>query len=410
MIGTIIKKHRLDQNMSQETLCAGICAVSYLSKIENGQARSSHEILVLLFSRLGVPFPETMGEIEKDQALIYEAIQTLILGDKEEADRVYQALSVKQGLFLASALAIDWLILDLYYAVDNWEFESVSGKMADLEAYTKHFTAIQRYHANMLKGLVAVHDVKFDAALEAFNQAMHIRRDGLIIAQLAMTYFYKGDYVSAINYGDEAYIELMDAGYLSVAIEVSGIVAAAYSNLDQIDKALHIYRRQLNLTRGSGQTFVRYSVYYNIGATYLMMGDFENARINLHLALDCLGTDDIWRTYYLYQKLVLCYIGLRQLTEARLWLERLEVHLATSEGKPDASMIQSIKWLGHFKHHDDPIQEPGYLDDLKATFDLSKRDSHFGFHLFYGQYLVEAYKATRRYKEALMLMESLKLS
>jgi len=88
----------------------------------------------------------------------------------------------------------------------------------------------------------------------------------------------------------------------------------------------------------------------------------------------------------------------------------LEVHMVASNGAADASMIQSIKWLAHFKHHDDPKQEPGYLDDLKATFDLSKRDSHFGFHLFYGQYLIEAYKANRRYKEAMTLMESLKLS
>lgn len=410
MIGTIIKKHRLDQNMSQESLCAGICAVSYLSKIENGQAKSSHEILVLLFNRLGLPFPETLGEIEKCGAQIYETIQTLLLGEKEDAAAQYQTLSENKGVFLASPLAIDWLILELYFSIDKRDYAEVSEKLADLEAYAKHFSSIQKYHAYMLKGLVAVHEVSFDSALDAFIKAMHIRRDGLIIAQLAMTYFYKGDYVSAITFGDEAYTTLMDAGYLTVAIEVSGIVATAYSNLEQIDKALHVYKRQLNLTRSSGQTMVRYSVNYNIGATYLLMGDFENARLYLNQSIDCLGPDDVWRTYYLFQKLVLCYIGLGQLAEARLWLEKLEAHLAMSEGKPDASMIQSIKWLGHYKHHDDPIQEPGYLDDLKATFDLSKRDSHYGFHLFYGQYLAEAYKANRRYKDALMLMESLKLS
>ena len=410
MIGTIIKKHRLDQNMSQESLCAGICAVSYLSKIENGQAKASHEILVLLFNRLGLPFPETLGEIEKFEAEIYEAIQTLLLGEKEEATKQHHALLINEGVFIASPLAIDWLILELYFAIDKRDYAEVSEKLADLETYAKHFSSNQRYHTNMLKGLVAVHEVSFDAALDAFIQAMHIRRDGLIIAQLAMTYFYKGDYVSAITYGDEAYTTLMDVGYLNVAIEVSGIVATAYSNLEQIEKALHVYKRQLNLTRSSGQTMVRYSVNYNIGATYLLMGDFDNARLYLNQAIDSLGPDDIWRTYYLYQKLVLCYIGLGQLAEARSWLEKLEAHLATSEGKPDSSMIQSIKWLGHYKHHDDPIQEPGYLDDLKTTFDLSKRDSHYGFQLFYGQYLAEAYKANRRYKDALMLMESLKLS
>ena len=33
-IGILIRRERLRQNYSQEGLCRGICAVSYLSKIE----------------------------------------------------------------------------------------------------------------------------------------------------------------------------------------------------------------------------------------------------------------------------------------------------------------------------------------------------------------------------------------
>lgn len=410
MIGTIIKKNRLDQNMSQESLCKGICTVSYLSKIENGQAKSSHEILALLFNRLKLPFPETIDAIEGYQTQIYDAINTLILGDNVEAVKKYQGLAADRALFLASPLVIDWLILDVYFAIEGWRWDDVSANIEALEAYSKYYSTNQRYHVYTLKGQRAVHEVVYDAALEAFMQAQHSKRDGMIIGQLGMTYFFKGDYVSAITYGNEAYIELMDAGNIYVAIEISGFIAAAYSNLNQIDKALHIYKRQLNLTLHAAQNHVRYSVFYNIGATYLMLGDFEKTFLNLNLALECLNAEEVGRAYYLYQKLILCHIGLGQLPEARAWLEKLESNMAASNGAADASMIQSIKWLAHFKHHDDPKQEPGYLDDLKATFDLSRRDSHFGFHLFYGQYLIEAYKANRRYKEAMTLMESLKLS
>ncbi|MBQ6877388.1 MAG: helix-turn-helix transcriptional regulator, partial [Oscillospiraceae bacterium] len=39
--GFLIKRERLLKNWSQEGLCKGICAVSYLSKIEQGKAEAS---------------------------------------------------------------------------------------------------------------------------------------------------------------------------------------------------------------------------------------------------------------------------------------------------------------------------------------------------------------------------------
>ncbi|MBQ6580357.1 MAG: helix-turn-helix transcriptional regulator, partial [Oscillospiraceae bacterium] len=51
--GFLIRKLRLEKNWSQEGLCKGICAVSYLSKIEQGKAEASEEILKALFERLG---------------------------------------------------------------------------------------------------------------------------------------------------------------------------------------------------------------------------------------------------------------------------------------------------------------------------------------------------------------------
>ncbi len=410
MIGSIIKKNRLDQNMSQESLCKGICAVSYLSKIENDQAHPSHEILAMLLDRLGIPFPETLGEIESYRNQIYGVIHELFYGDEEKAHLAFEGLKDKCTLFVASPAVVDWHILDGYFAYNEGQWNDLSEKIDALDAYSKHFTIKQQYHFYSLKGQLAVHDVDYDAALDAFVKAQNAHRDGMIISLLSMTYYYKGDYVSAITYGNDAYFELMDAGYLTPAINISGIVASAYSNLNQIDQALYIYKRQLNLTLYTHQKHIQYSVNYNIGATYLMRGDFRQSVDYLHKALDYLDANDVWTYFYLYQKLVLCHIGLKQWSVARQWLEKLESYVNLSQSKPEASLLLSIKWLGFFKDHEDPKQVPGYLEALKATFDQSKRDSHFGFHLFYGQYLCEAYKANRKYKEALSLVEVLKLS
>ncbi len=58
MIGAVIKKRRLELNLSQESLCKGICAISYLSKIETGQVTASEQVIALLLDRLGVVMPE----------------------------------------------------------------------------------------------------------------------------------------------------------------------------------------------------------------------------------------------------------------------------------------------------------------------------------------------------------------
>ena len=61
--GLLIRQARLRLNWSQEGLCRGICAPSYLSKIEQGKAAPSPEVTELLLRRLGLvwtPEPESL--------------------------------------------------------------------------------------------------------------------------------------------------------------------------------------------------------------------------------------------------------------------------------------------------------------------------------------------------------------
>ena len=53
-IGKIICARRIEKNWNQEELSRGICAVSYLSKIEKGKAEPSEEIVKQLLERLGI--------------------------------------------------------------------------------------------------------------------------------------------------------------------------------------------------------------------------------------------------------------------------------------------------------------------------------------------------------------------
>ena len=60
--GLLIRQARLQRDWSQEGLCRGICAPSYLSKIEQGKAAPSPEVTELLLHRLGLVWtPEPEG-------------------------------------------------------------------------------------------------------------------------------------------------------------------------------------------------------------------------------------------------------------------------------------------------------------------------------------------------------------
>ena len=54
----VIRLLRLQKNWSQETLCHGICAVSYLSKIEQGRVCISYDVRAALYDKLLLSFAE----------------------------------------------------------------------------------------------------------------------------------------------------------------------------------------------------------------------------------------------------------------------------------------------------------------------------------------------------------------
>lgn len=71
MLGAIIKKNRLDQNLSQSSLCKGICAISYLSKIESAQVKANNEIIDMLLERLAIKITSSHEDTHQYKDIIH---------------------------------------------------------------------------------------------------------------------------------------------------------------------------------------------------------------------------------------------------------------------------------------------------------------------------------------------------
>lgn len=106
--GLLIRQARLRLNWSQEGLCRGICAPSYLSKIEQGKAVPSPEVTELLLRRLGLvwtPEPESLEPCWK----------ALLSGSPDFVSCYERLVQPRQEILACSPLAADALLLDAFY-------------------------------------------------------------------------------------------------------------------------------------------------------------------------------------------------------------------------------------------------------------------------------------------------------
>lgn len=61
--GFVLRRERLKRNWSLEGLCKGICTISYLSKIEQGKAVPSPELLGQLFAQMDLQWHDAYVEM-----------------------------------------------------------------------------------------------------------------------------------------------------------------------------------------------------------------------------------------------------------------------------------------------------------------------------------------------------------
>ena len=111
-IGQLIKKHRLDQNMSQESLCKGIFAVSYLSKIQSGLVLASEEIISQLFAALGLIY-ETDPLFLKEGSMLMDAFfKASFYNYTQVVNRLFEKLDRHQSLYFVSPLQLNSILFN----------------------------------------------------------------------------------------------------------------------------------------------------------------------------------------------------------------------------------------------------------------------------------------------------------
>ncbi len=379
MLGPLIKKERIAQNLSQEGLSKGICSVSYLSKIESNQVSSSNEILEMLFDQMGIHFIHDPLMIQEFQNSYQSYMNTLFYDETEFTQDMEDDLLLFAEMCLYSNVYLEAEILRAHLMGDVEAFKILKGQTLSVEKHLEY---------SILYALILDTVKDYDELLKTLLPLVALDNTGSVIFFLAHAYYINGYYIDSITHAQSAYQQYSDNGNLIGMHASVSLVANSYSNLNEIESAIKHYEilkrigKHLNLQNVESETA------YNIGSTYLAMNQAEKA---LHYLLSIKGKSA--QTFDTLSKLVLTYTDLNDSKNARMIFSKIQ-----QQKNPFNQGVYEI--LNLMIHSDDAYKNPELIPHLKNLLTLTDKNYHFGFERFYANILVKTYLKQNKYKQA----------
>lgn len=376
--GLIIKRKREELGYKQEYICKGICAVSYLSKIEKGSIVPSDEIIQQLMERLDISCFNEPDFIEKGKELLEECYEANLYGYSIK-DEVWEKLDEDKEKYINSPLLIDYQICML----NRLEFiDSVS--ILELKDF---MNTRQLYRAYLITGIV--HD---DITL--LEKARQIERAPEVLNAMGIIKWRNGKYYESIDHFLEAQELAEHKNYLALLMNINLLLGHIYMevHMPTMDK---YYNKALVISKVLGNKEIEVMVYYHLGVAYTLT-DFHKAEKNLLLCVELCPKEDIDTLEKAFQKL--CFLYLKHQIKDKAdsyYYEAIKYNNLKEVNELIKIMVEDPDYI----HNED------YLNMLINIYKSSKKYRKFSNTKYYGEFLLEAYKANRKYKDALAVME-----
>lgn len=363
-IGVLIKNKRKQLGWSQESLAHGICAVSYLSKIEKGQITPSYEIEELLLKRLSISFNK---QLDKESEVISSKLYNL--------------------LFSGRFTEFDKKIEDI--ELDKYETSTCFLDVKLLERYSNGKGPIDDYLEEYLnKKQLAIQKILQNNSDEA-----------ILLYPCAFTYFIKGkslydlgeQYTSAISNLNIAYDMAASNGDTYLMLAAKTFIGNCYSNILEIDNMLKEYDIALKLSNDLNCNDYTKAINYNIACVELQLGHYKEACkfFNSQKNLDSLAL----------HKFAICLEKLNKnkqaLTTINKAYDKLDKH--NEFNKIYKLMFDVVKYRLENNNY---LLDKHYGKLITECFNECKNKLSIGFSAFHLPYLIQWYIANRQYKDA----------
>ncbi len=389
MVGYLIRSNRVRQKMSQEQLCKGICAVSYLSKIESGIAEPDEEIIRKLFEALSIVYMQDENTIREYRELLFRYFDAYFHHEStvEMEEKIYRNRKALEN----SELAIEYQLFCIYNAGPD-DKNVAERLLKTIERYREYMSEDAAFLYYMAKGMYGKDRQERD---RAYARARQIRDCSLVYEALMYDAFYEGCYQEALNYCRIGYERAMQEGFLLVAQQISFLEGVCYGNLGNLSCMHQAYKRTRELSRGDRK--IAASIDYNTAIAYIEQKHYEEAIPYLLSALK--QEEDRTTAFFINHKLAMAYEHIGDKTVGSVYLE-----MADKLSENLEPVHRDMVAMARLRYEEDYMESSEY-ERILFSFSQMQKTMGADFVRFYQPYLVEWLKAKRKYKEALRLVE-----
>ncbi|TLS34937.1 helix-turn-helix domain-containing protein [Pseudalkalibacillus caeni] len=330
-----LRYYRKLKGLTQEQLAHGICSVSYLSKIENGSAQSSDNIINLLFERLGISVEKKEKKNhEATEALLYEWYNYTKARNQEKALAWKEKVEAAKFSQWPPELLSKYNLFLLRYYLLTLEIDKAEKIVKKLQQSKEHFSYELSYYYHAFLGILEFKKQNLNGSKGHYKKAEQIGSNiGIKSTELAELYYLTAlteaglhNQTVAIPYASRA-IKIFDEEYNFVRSADSHILLGIiYRRISQYQLAEDHFQKALKVTDFFSENIFdkrrKGLISHNLGYLYSCMNK-SNKAIDYYLkALDLSSKDheqnDIMTIYLLAKE----YYKIQAIEEAKEWAEK----------------------------------------------------------------------------------------
>lgn len=369
-VGLLLRRARLERNWSQQGLCQGICAVSYLSKIEQGKVQPSDDVVALLLERLGITW--YTGEIaEKAAKMAEDLFAAFCAMDRHLGEKLCRELDANEDYVNTHAM-MDLLLLRGMYRRDGWK---------DAQAFLSVMDERQKSLCYMLQN--------------DYQQAYQLMPLPITCALAGYDDYISGNYARAQLRLERAFSQAAEECLPHLMLYCKVFLGNCCSDLNQYELMLQHYEGAQRLAIALQDHEMVRDIQYNIAATQMQFLRYEEA-YSYFASLEAPAVMDL-------HKLAICCEATGRKAEAFAALDRAASAPTRYQVLEHDAADQMCAVVRYRLEHEDYLKQDTYGNLLLECFRLLRRELPRGYARFHLHWVEEWYIAHRQYKQALEL-------